>query len=427
MLLSQCPMWLAIPLKVLASVGFVFSTSAVTLHGQTLNINDLVHEATASNPNLRVAERAAVIALNDLPLALALPEPRVNAVWYPYPVYTARGSQRGRLALEQTIPFPGIRKLRGAITQAEAESLTLLAEVMRADLALGVKLAYDELYHAQERGRLIHSFEEDLARFEEAALTQYEVGRETLSPVLSIQNERRALHLRDQQVKEQRLDALRQLAVLLDQPISFSSNTSVPERPLAPIETESVDDLKREALNARPALAALRKDKHRGELSVSLARREALPEFHFGLEYADIVSEAFLPNGDGRDVLGIKVGARLPLWRKARKAPVERVELELNQVEDRMRALSTSVTAAIDELIARLLSQQEQVALLEDDLLPRAELVRDTALSSYTTGRLSYLDVMDAERTLFTLRIQKLDTSIRLMLTHAHLERQLAR
>ena len=162
-------------------------------------------------------------------------------------------------------------------------------------------------------------------------------------------------------------------------------------------------------------------------MSVSLARREALPEFHFGLEYADIVSEAFLPNGDGRDVLGIKVGARLPLWRKARKAPVERVELELNQVEDRMRALSTSVTAAIDELVARLLGQQEQVALLEDDLLPRAELVRDTALSSYTTGRLSYLDVMDAERTLFTLRIQKLDTSIRLMLTHAHLERQLAR
>ncbi len=63
--------------------------------------------------------------------------------------------------------------------------------------------------------------------------------------------------------------------------------------------------------------------------------------------------------------------------------------------------------------------------MLVTDLIPRAQSVIASAMSSYTTGRISYLDVLESERSYFNLQIQLLDVNHNYKRTHALLERQL--
>lgn len=47
----------------------------------------------------------------------------------------------------------------------------------------------------------------------------------------------------------------------------------------------------------------------------------------------------------------------------------------------------------------------------------------EATLSAYTTGRTDFLDLLDAERTLFNLRMERIDTYVRYLKTTAALER----
>jgi len=428
MLLSHCPdgrggrFILLMAGLIALSLG-----SSSSLHAQTLDLDELISRAEASNPSLHISKRMADVAESDLPLATSLPSPRINLSFFPYPIFTARGSQRSRLLLEQSIPLPGTRRIRGRIVETEVRSAELLTEALRADLKLSVTEAYDELYQAQEMLLLIGAFSKELARFENAALVQYEVGRESISPVLNIQNELRSLLLHEKQVEERRITAIRKLAVLVDGSVEISSDSYVAERHLTPIGRESLAELKAEALGARPLMAALDQSLQKSELAVMLAKRETFPELNLGLEYADIAREGFLDRGDGTDALGLKVGIRIPIWSGARKAPVERARLEAKQIDDQSRALITDISTTVDELASLFTSQTEQLTLIAEDLIPRAEFAHETALSSYTTGNTPYIDVLDTARTLYSLRTQELTTRIRMMLTHAQLERELFR
>lgn len=161
-----------------------------------LRLDDLLREVRTANPSLR-ARRLRVDALNTKSEQVsALPDPTVGGAYQPYSIVTARGPQRSQWQVQQQIPFPGKRRLRGEVARLTADVAASEAEAFADDLTYQVKTAYYTLYRVQEQTRLVRQFQEDLAGFEESAATQYEVGRGPQQAILKAQVERGRLEVR---------------------------------------------------------------------------------------------------------------------------------------------------------------------------------------------------------------------------------------
>jgi len=387
-----------------------------------VHLEQLIETALRTNPALHAAYLRAEAMATESREARTLPDPTAGFTYQPLPLLTARGYQRSQWRFEQMVPFPGKLRLRGKVAGLSAEVAVSEADVVAEDLTLQILQVYDELYRVQEQSHLVEQFQEELRNFEEAAATRYEVGEGLQQSILKAQLERNALNIRLEKLAEESRAAMERLAFLLDLPDLSDLEGRVLARRAA---VDRSGDLLERALAERPEVDALRTEIDRSETSIDLAQREFLPDFMLGVNYFDIGASGEMPTATGRDAVALNLGVRLPLWRGKQRANLQQAKLERSRAEARLQSLETSIRTTISNLDHRLERQERQLALLEKDLLPLAHSTVEATLSAYGTGRTSFLDLLDAERMLFNLRMEHVDTRARYLQTSAELERAL--
>ncbi len=390
---------------------------------QILDLSALLAELEANNPSLQAARLDAEALGTRRRQVSALPDPALMLSYQPFPMLTGHGFQRTMWGVEQMIPFPGKLRLQGDIADLRADVAAFEAETFSQDLQLQVKQVYYQLYHVQEQDRLIVGFQDELHDFEEVAATRYAVGVGTQQDILKAQVEQNRLGVRREVLAEQRRSSLEQLARLLNRPGVTTLDGVV--RVAQPFLGVAPDTLMAVALSRRPEVRALQRADDQAVRQIDLARRAFWPDLMLNLTYFDMRPAAAPPTADGTDAFGIGVGVKVPLWRGKLRAGLEEARVEKRQVEVRYEALEAAFRAQLDDLAQQLERQQRQLDLFRNVLLPQAEITREATLSAYNTGRTSFLDLLDAERTLFTLRLDDLETYTRYLFTVAALERAL--
>lgn len=400
-----------------ASAAFATNPDTTVLHLETL-----IEEALRSNPSLRAAHlRADALGTESLE-ARTLPDPTAGMTYQPWPILTARGYQRSQFRFEQMIPFPGKLRIRGEVAELGANVAASEAGIVAEDLVFRIKQTYDELYRVQEQASLVRQFQAELRNFEEVAATRYEVGEGLQQSILKAQLERNALNIRLEKLEEEGRSALERLAFLLDLPdLSGLRGKAIVRTPDVPV----TEDLLSLALVARPEAEALRTEIERSDRRVDLAVREFLPDFMVSVNYFDIGEGGPMPTATGRDAIALNIGVKLPLWLGKQRSNLEQARLERSRSEARLQSLRTSIRTEIADISSRLERQARQLSLLENDLIPQARTTVEATLSAYSTGRTSFLDLLDAERMLFNLRLELVDTRTRYLKTTAALERAL--
>lgn len=161
---------------------------------------------------------------------------------------------------------------------------------------------------------------------------------------------------------------------------------------------------------------------------LDIARRQALTEG----ERARRVPDLTLTVGAKRDAeLGrtqAVVGFSLPLPLADRN---QGGLLEALRREDQAREALTAATLKLQADVAaaaeQLRASREQAQLLAGDALTVAQAAYDTALKGYELGKFAFLDVLDAQRSLFALRRQQLQASADAHRAAADLDRLLGR
>ncbi|GBE29916.1 cobalt-zinc-cadmium resistance protein CzcC precursor [bacterium BMS3Bbin04] len=119
-----------------------------------------------------------------------------------------------------------------------------------------------------------------------------------------------------------------------------------------------------------------------------------------------------VPNAlDGSDFWGLEVGLSIPIWYLW--GGVGEIEVAAAQersawanVEIRQLELKTEWQAAI----AQLQAEQERVKTFEQFLIPTSESILRLAHRSYETGKASYLDVLEAQRSMLQRQLDYLDS-----------------
>lgn len=382
----------------------------------TLQLASLLQDAAQANPSLRAA-RLKTDALRSRPDQVgALPDPTVSAGVFPYPILTARGAQRSRWQVQQAVPFPGTRSLREDVASLRADASEADADALALALTLQIRKSYYTLYRVQEEQRVIRRFQSDLQQFEDAALAQYEVGTEGQPAVLKAQIERERLQLRLETLEAERQSALQTLARLTGRPSlpDDSVQVSAPSAPSTGLDADPTQ---------RPEAVSLESDVQRASKEIALAKKDARPDFTVGVQYVDVAERDFTPLMNGRDALALSVGVKVPLWRGKQRAQVEQARVERERARATLEAFELEVQTQLADLRRQVDRHRAQLRLLDDRLVPKAETALDATLSAYKAGTNRFLDLLDAQRTLFQLRLQRIGVYTRLLQTTAELQR----
>ena len=391
---------------------------------QTLTLSALLDEVRASNPALQAARFEASAQATRGRQARALPDPTASVTYQPYPVLTARGYQRSQWRLQQQIPFPGKRRLRGKIADLGAEVSRRETDVLAEDLMLRAKEAFYELYRTQEQIRLVRAFEDRLENFEEVAATRYEVGNGPQQAVLKAQLEKNRLRRRLMDLTQAKRSAALALARLQDRPSADALASGIVQLEQPPISVTAAE-AQAVAMAHRPEVAALQTQVKQAGAEVELARKQFWPDFTLNLNYFDIGAGGPMPSMTGRDAVALNVGLKIPLWRGKLQAGLQEARLRRQETRARHADLQTAIRKQVDDLLSRIETERRTLTLYEETLIPQAETALESTFSAYTTGQTDFLDLLDSERTLFELQITQEATMKRYLDATAALERAL--
>jgi len=109
--------------------------------------------------------------------------------------------------------------------------------------------------------------------------------------------------------------------------------------------------------------------------------------------------------GLNQALLGLSVP--IPLFDRNQGSLQEAISRQY-QAQDKLTALKTQLSTKLAEAHARLSVAKHSVASLREEILPGAQSAFDAANKGFSAGKFNFLDVLDAQRTLFQVKSKQL-------------------
>jgi cobalt-zinc-cadmium efflux system outer membrane protein len=358
-----------------------------------LSLREALDLALRHNPGLAVA-RLEVEAMDGAHLqAGSRPNPQLEFLVED----TRRSTRTTTLQWSQPIEWGGKRSARLAgAANAREQSVVALAS-RRAELQAAVTGAFFEVLGAQEQVRLTESSLDVARHASEVATKRLQAGK--IPPL-----EQTKAQLAEAGVRHDLSQAQGELALARRRLSLFWGPGSVPfER--AEGDTDTLPGLPSdgrlaERLDQAPAIRLARLDIERRQALTAAERARRVPDLTLTL---GAKRDAEL--GRTQAVMGVSVP--LPLLDTNQGNLLEALRRE-DQSREALAATTSRVQGEAAEAVERLRMSRLQVQRLRAEVLPAAESAYAAAAKGYELGKYAFLEVLDAQRTLFQLRQQAL-------------------
>jgi outer membrane protein TolC len=368
-------------------------TSDPFLGQAELSAERLVAEVEARNPSLQAVSDAWRAAAERCPQVVSLDDPMFTAMLSPRGVGMDRGGWMVQAA--QKIPWPGKRALRGSAAEAEADAVQGDIGDVRLRLAEAARAVFYDYYLARRLLEVNASTRKLITQFREIAWNKYQVGQAMQQDVLQADVElaslegRRSELARDGEVATARINTLLHRGA--DHPLP-----PPPAKVPLPDSLPAAEALQEAAVESRPDLFAAQARIRAEEANLALACREYYPDVNLMARY-----DAMMPE-DMRPQVGVDVN--VPLRNARRSAAVREASNRIAQRRAEYQERLDQVRYEVHSARSRASQTERVVRLYEDKILPAAERSLDSALANYTSGKLDFLRLIDAERQLNTQR-----------------------
>ncbi len=344
--------------------------------------------------------------------ARSLPDATASLTYYARTPETRVGPLHAMVMLAQQFPWFGKLPLRERAAQLEAVGLQARLEARRLEIVTRARTLYYEVAFLDEHARIIEADRRTLQHYEEIARARYAAGFGLQADIIKLQAEITRDDTRLLEVGRRRARLVAELNALRDRP----GTEPLPRVALGEVQEVVVQEgtyarWRDIAFSRRPEEAALDADIAHADTLVGLARKDYRPDVAVGLVYGwvgrrdDAAGRLNPPEDNGQDDVGVTAGINLPLWRTRLAASVrERVERR-QAAEEARRSLLATIDGTLQDLAARLPLTWSQLQLLQGVLRMQAEESLRSAEAAYAAGAINALDLLDAERVLFDVRI----------------------
>ncbi len=355
-----------------------------------LRLGDAVRQATERRAEIDAA-RGRVRAGEARPvLVSALEEPMLSPSLDHIPFMG--GGADVSLGIEQRFPLSGIRGHRRASALADLDRLRADSVTVGLDVA---QEAADAFLMLQERRRTADVLSQQLAFARDvvtAANARYASGTAPQADVLRAEVEVARFAAASQAIAGE----IRAAEAMLNASLARDADTPVP--PLAPVsvaEPLAPASAIERALAARPELVAGRADIVRAEADVLVMRDMFKP-------MATVRTGPAYTMAEGRGWMAM-VGLSLPIWRSKLRAGVAEAEGMRAMSEADLRAMNRMIQGQAATAANRVQAARARQSALRDDVLPRARMAIDPAVSGYASGRLPLVSVIESVQALWNV------------------------
>lgn len=368
---------------------------AASPHGAAMTLDDALGRSLAANPALRAAALDVEAQGGALTQAGMLPNPELEFV-----KEGTSGPDRTS-TLQLTVPLE-LGGKRGARIDAARAGRAVAAEALaaaRTELLADVSGAFHELAFATERARLADELTVLAMQAAAAATRRVQAGK--VSPV----EETRA-NVALASVRIDAMQAARELDSAKARLAAFwagsahdigaipPSDCALPPAapPLTALlgETERAPSVKRQhaEVSLRDAAARVERSKRIPNVGVIVGTQR---------DYRD---------RDRQAVVGLSIP--LPLVDRNQGAVLETLR-RADKAREELRGEAARVRTEVSQAHARLSAALTEITLISQQILPGAASAYAAAGKGFDAGKFSFLEVLDAQRTLFQARIQHLN------------------
>lgn len=304
--------------------------------------------------------------------------------------------------LDQPLPLWDKRQLRIAgaevgIAAAKHQARDTLRQLRSAVKDAFFRAAHDArlfAFASENRGRYQKVIELNERRFHSGDISEVELRKielENLKFETDVEDAHRSLG-----ESQQLLGRL----IGVEHPVVASGELAAP--------TIALDDagMLDVAIDSRPDLAALQRQREQADLALRLARRERYPDVTVG---ADYTRSQFVTAGNNRNTIGIGVSVPLPVFNQ-NQGEIAKAEVALRRAENDLARARLDIEQEVHDALERYHSLQRVRQLFESGYLDRARLTVTAAETSHRVGAASLLELLDAERTYTATQTDYLDT-----------------
>lgn len=364
-------------------------------------LDRLVAEALDNTPETASARANVEAARRRITPAATLPDPSVGTTYQNDGSGLSLGEREGSFLgfmASQPLPWPGKLSLAGKAAESEARELEAgLVGRTQLTIEARVRNAWYDLALARAIDRIIEDRRDAATQIEAAVRERYAAGLVVQQDVLRAQVE--LARIEELEAEQAALITARtaELNRLLGRPqdAELESAAALPDADAVPATGELIA-----ATAARsPELAAVRQGIETGNLRVDLARKDFLPDF--------VVSGGPMlrPGFEMGPMWQAGVSLSVPLWVDRRQRN------QLAEARARVEASTADAEAAARELelrtrerLAQLTAALRVATLYRDRVLPLDELSLESALTSYQSGSVPFITVLDALNALYNDR-----------------------
>lgn len=372
--------------------------SELLFPGDSASLELLLEYAESNNPEVRSAFNRWKAALQRVPQARALPDPMFAYRYAVQEMEIGMREEKQSLSLEQMFPWFGTLRLRADAALEEANLAGAMYRAARLRVFYEVKDAYYEYAYLARAIAVMEENVQLLRYLEEVVLAKYRAGAAPHSSLIKAQVERDKL---EDQLRSM-ADMLNPVRARLNAALNRPSRAELPLPGRIPPDTVNVSEEQWIAWlkEHNPDLQAHAYQTEKEKASVSLARKSYYPDITLGVEYG-ILGPALSPEARdmGKNPLMAMVGLNLPLWWGKNHAAVNEARAGYRASLQERQSRENTLLSELQMVLYRFRDAGRRQKLYREALLPRAKQALNVTQSAFETGKVEFLDLVDAQRT----------------------------
>jgi outer membrane protein TolC len=385
------------------SLSLFFLLSHGLSWGQT-TLEQYVEMALANHPALLAGEKRHAADLSRTDQVNAFPEPQVGVNVFVLPVETRLGPQRAGLTVSQPFPWVGTLGARASVAEAKAEVSRWQVDDQRLQVAYAVQRQYYQLYELEAAIRLTASSLDRLRNLVDLAHIRFEADRGSMADVLRIELEINEQAQKLALLRDNRRPLIQAFGQVLNQPELDSVN--LPDSLKGAEWPISRDSLRALMLRNHPALRRFEAEAEAHQRQGKADQFEGKPGFSLGLGYANVGprTDAEVP-GNGRDILQVMAGIRIPLARRKYAAQQQEAQLRTEASQAQRTDFANGLLTQLEQAWRDLADAERRISLYQQQQQLATQTL-DLLLASYSVAGGNFEELLRMDRKLLAYALQ---------------------
>jgi len=394
----------AVSLILIFAVLPVWASNQQGQQVQLVTLSDYLSYAALNNAHLKSKFQQWKAALEEVPQAKALEDPKFTYGYFIEEVETRVGPQKNRFGIMQVFPWFGTIEARTDAASAKAKAAQKHYDAAKLELFRDVKRGFYEYAYLGTAVEIAKDNLELLEQFEEVARSKYRTATAGHPDIIRAQIELAKL---EDILKS--LEALKEPTIAgLNAVLNRPAGADLPwpqqiELQTMTINRQQVIDM---LIKNNPELAGLDWQIEAARSEVELAKKKFYPNIGVGVDWIQ-TDDAITPGvrDSGKDPVVLMFSMNIPLWSESYKAGERQAQANVLKTQEQKIDTENELIAKVFDVVYDIEDSERKLQLYGNILIAKAQELVQTSETAYKAGNLDFLSLIDAQRMLLNYNL----------------------